>query len=151
LQPLQRPRVKIDPAAASDNQKQELKANVTKWRSSLSPAVQRYFYPTQDPTLPPLPDVTDEFLCEMHSELTKLLVNIPGSVFETHSTNTQSKVYKTPVVQRYFYPTQDPTLPPLPDVTDEFLCEMHSELTKLGQHSRLGLRDRFDQYSIQGP
>jgi hypothetical protein len=92
---LQHPRVKIDSAAVSDDQKQELKYNVTKWRSSLSPAVQRYLYPTHNPTLPPLPDVTDGLLCEMHSELTKLFVDLPGSVFETGSTNTQSKVYKS--------------------------------------------------------
>jgi hypothetical protein len=97
LHPLQRPRVKIDPTAVSDDQKQEFKANFTKWRSSLSPAFQRYFYPTHDPTLPPLPDVTDALLCEMHYDLTKLLVDIPGLVFETGSTNIKSKVYKTKV------------------------------------------------------
>jgi hypothetical protein len=97
LHPLQRPRVKIDPTAVSDDQKQEFKANFTKWRSSLSPAVQRYFFPTHIPTLPPLPDVTDALLCEMHSELTKLLVDIPGLVFETGSTNIKFKVYKTNV------------------------------------------------------
>jgi hypothetical protein len=91
LQPLQRPRVKIDPAAVTDDQKQELKSNVTKWRSTLSPAVHSYLYPTHDPTLPPLPDVTDDLLCEMHSEL----FVVSGSVFKTGSTNTQSKVYKT--------------------------------------------------------
>jgi hypothetical protein len=94
---LQRPRVKINPTAVSYDQKQEFKANFTKWRSSLSPAVQRYFYPTHNPTLPPLPDVTDALLCEMHSELTKLLVDIPGLIFETGSTNIKSKVYKTKV------------------------------------------------------
>jgi exonuclease III len=95
LQPLQRPRVKIEPAAVSDDQKQELKANITKWHSCLSPAVQRYLYPSYDPALPPLPDVTDSLLCEMHFELTKLFVDIPGSVFETGSSSPESKVYKT--------------------------------------------------------
>jgi hypothetical protein len=94
---LQRPRVKIDPTTVSDDQKQEFKGNFTKWRSSLSPAVQRYFYPTHDPTLPPLPDVTDALLCEMHSELTKLMVDIPGLVFETGSTNIISNFYKIKV------------------------------------------------------
>jgi hypothetical protein len=95
LQPLQRPRVKIEPAAVSDDQNQDLKANITKWGSNLSPAVQRYFYPSHDPALPPLPDVTDDLLCEMHCELTKLFVDIPASVFGTGSSSSELKVYKT--------------------------------------------------------